>query len=104
MVQRFRSSAVKQCIILTCLPNRASLPLPQVASLACRQRLLLSLIAAWPRRQDSQLSLSTERHAVLQRVCTEVEMQRALPSLGGSSSMGGALWHGIKVAFEQVGG
>lgn len=73
-------------------------PLCQVASLGCRQRLLQSLIAAWPRRPDSQLSLSTGRQGVLQRVCTAVDERAAV----AGTSMAGTLWHGLKVAFEQV--
>ncbi|KAL4422562.1 hypothetical protein ABPG75_008759 [Micractinium tetrahymenae] len=72
----------------------------QVAGLGCRQRLLQSLIAAWPRRNDSQLSLSTGRQGVLQRVCSEVDEREA----AGGASMAGALWHGLKVAFDQENG
>ncbi len=78
------------------LPPR--LPLFQVVSLGCRQRLLQSVIAAWPRRPHSQLSVSTGRQGVLQRACSEMDARAA----AAGASMAGTLWHGLKVAFEQV--
>ena len=75
----------------------------EVASLASKQRLLLSLAAAWPRRRDGQLALNSGRSGLLQRVCSRLE-ERQLSACGDHSgrSMGGALWHGIQVAFEEV--
>lgn len=90
-----------------------------MASLATKQRLLSSLIAGWPRRLDSQMALTTGRSGVLQRVCTAVEEGQAAAASGGGAegrgsadgassaggrrrSIGSVLWHGVKVAFEEV--
>lgn len=74
----------------------------QVASLASRQRLLQSLAAVWPRRRERALPLSTGRSALLQRACTAVDDAAAAEAAGGGAvgSAGGALWHGVRVAFE----
>ena len=89
------------------LTAHASLPMllcAQVASLPTKQRLLQSLIAAWPRRTESQLGLTTPRTGLLQRACTTVDEWRAAAERSSrAGSAGDVLWHGIKVAFEEVG-
>ncbi len=87
-------------------PTTSHAPLPaQVASLPTKQRLLQSLIAAWPRRTESQLGLTTPRTGLLQRACTTVDEWRAAAERSSrAGSAGDVLWHGIKVAFEEVGG
>lgn len=78
-------------------------PPAQVASLPTKQRLLQSLIAAWPRRAESQLGLTTPRTGLLQRACSTVEeWQAAAERSSRSGSVADVLWHGIKVAFEEV--
>lgn len=61
------------------------------------------MIAAWPRSRDGQLRLLSGRSGVLQRACSELDAQLASSAAAGSGSMGGALWHGIRVAFDGVG-
>lgn len=78
-------------------------PLAQVASLPTKQRLLQSMIAVWPRRAESQLGLTTPRTGLLQRACSTVEeWQAAAERSSRSGSVADVLWHGIKVAFEEV--
>lgn len=79
------------------------MPPLQVASLATKHRLLQSLAAAWPRRLDGQLALASGRRGVLQALCSAVEERQAAGAgEHAAGSIGGALWHGLKVAFDQV--
>ncbi|PRW20575.1 E3 ubiquitin- ligase HUWE1 [Chlorella sorokiniana] len=77
----------------------------EVSSLPTKHRLLQSLIAAWPRRSESQLGLTTPRTGLLQRACTTVEeWQAAAERSSRAGSVADVLWHGIKVAFEEENG
>ena len=95
---------VSVCVVgRTLLAAPSCLPAPpQVAGLATKHRLLHSLVAAWPRRGDRQLLLTSGRTGVVQALCNAVE-ERA-PAVGDHStpSMGGVLWHSINVSFYQI--
>ena len=73
----------------------------QATGLACKQLLVQSVAGAWPPRREGMLALATGRSGVLQRVCSAVE---EAPAAQGGRGFGAVLWHGIRVAFDEVRG